>query len=359
MSRTPGWARLALAAVLVSMFCGAGLVAAFAGTARADIYGPDISAWQGQPDWGALSGQAQFVMIRASYSGGVDGSLGYNRDWARTTGTPHGFYHYAYPQYSDPVADANFFADVVGQLQPGEVVALDAEESYGDWPNWALAWLRQVQARTGVKPLIYMNYSFAWGFDWSAVVAGDYGIWEANWDYDASAAPPSTPWGVVAMRQFANNFGLAGIGGPVDMNVFYGDAATFLKYGAPSTPPPTAVSPPAVPPSSTLPAGQPEVASFYGFDKSGAFYKLAPDISVTAGMDIPVFFAGYAGAVEVDLSLPGHVSVGVTATGAQMSDPYQVGTSKWRVPWYDSATPGIRTWLHLSYPSAQDAHVPW
>ncbi|MBX3111392.1 MAG: hypothetical protein KF857_05220 [Fimbriimonadaceae bacterium] len=197
------------------------------------IWGIDISKWQGTVDFAQVKTAVSFIVMRSDYGTSRDERYLYNRAAAEAQGIAIGFYHYAYPQYHSATEEADYFSTNVAPLKPGQFVVLDFEEAWsGDKVAWCKTWLDRVKSRLGIKPLIYINLSTARSLDWSSVIAGDYGLWLARWDYDKDAEAPSTPWPFVAMRQYSDRETVPGISGRVDGDVFYGTLDDLLKYGA-------------------------------------------------------------------------------------------------------------------------------
>lgn len=197
--------------------------------------GIDISTFQGTPDFNQVKSQKEFVIIRSSYGVGYkDVQFDRNRDELRRLGIARGFYHYAYPQYNTPEAEAQWFLNVVGTPQKDEVLVLDIEENWStfeDFKNWAAIFLEYIKSRlNGYKPLLYINYSKAQQGSWKRVIDGDFGLWLALWDGNPNTAP-QTQWPVIAMKQYSATGRVAGINGDVDLDVFFGDIATFKRYG--------------------------------------------------------------------------------------------------------------------------------
>ncbi len=197
------------------------------------LKGPDISKWQGQIDFNALKDAIDFIIIRSSYGTGYkDEKFEFNRDEARRCGIPRGWYHYSYPQYNTPEAEADWFMNVVGTPQEGEILFLDFEENFATPVDWSLRFLNHISAKhSGYKPLLYINLALMNSQNWKPVVDAGYGLWLARWDYNPLAEAPSTQWPVVAFRQWANNQTFPGVSGNVDANVFYGDKNAFFAYG--------------------------------------------------------------------------------------------------------------------------------
>ena len=202
-------------------------------TRSSQTYGYDVSSYQGTVNYAQLKTVASFVVIRATYGKtSVDTNFSTNRANAEAQGMEVGFYHYSYPQLNSATDEANHFADTVGTLKSGEFIALDFEESYsGDVVGWCKTWLDTVYSRTGVRPLLYVNLSTANGYTWSPVINANYGLWLARYDYDKTAAAPTTQWSFTAMRQYSDQETASGISGNVDGDTFYGTLATLKKYG--------------------------------------------------------------------------------------------------------------------------------
>jgi GH25 family lysozyme M1 (1,4-beta-N-acetylmuramidase) len=196
------------------------------------LKGVDISKWQGAVNFDILKENTDFVIIRSSYGNGyIDECFVYNCKELRRLKIPRGFYHYAYPTYNSPEAEADWFSHVVGIIEKGEILFLDFEESYPDPVGWSLKFLDKLSANYGgYKPLVYLNRHITQTYDWKPVVDKGYGLWLAYWDYTINDSP-KTPWEVVAFRQYSNQEQVKGINGRVDGNVFYGEITQFYKYG--------------------------------------------------------------------------------------------------------------------------------
>ncbi len=207
----------------------------------AQLYGVDVSEAQGQIDWDALNAVSNFVVIRSCF-----GTARKDHQFDRNKSEAHrvqaaagplgiGYYHYAYPEFNSPQDEAAFFAGNVTPLAAGDLLVLDWEERYnGDHVAWCLQFLQAVTARTGVKPLIYLNQSLITSHDWSPVIHGDFGLWLADWDGSKTGPGVQTPWPFTAMRQWTDTDTVAGISGQVDGDVFYGDFAAWAAYARPA-----------------------------------------------------------------------------------------------------------------------------
>lgn len=61
------------------------------------------------------------------------------------------------------------------------MLVLDWESGNLNNPAWVKDFCDRVYSKTGVKPVVYMSASPANSYDWSSVVAGDYGLWIASY----------------------------------------------------------------------------------------------------------------------------------------------------------------------------------
>ena len=143
-------------------------------------------------------------------------------------GKPFGVYHFM--SNEDPTTQANvFYQNIKGYVGKG-ILCLDFEaDGLQLGSTGAKTFLDRLYALTGVKPLIYMSASVTKQFNWSAVVAADYGLWVADYD----ELDPLGYWSGPAMWQYTSS--------PYDKNTFYGDSKTWNAYagnkgGKPSVP---------------------------------------------------------------------------------------------------------------------------
>jgi hypothetical protein len=136
-----------------------------------------------------------------------------------------GAYHFAKPGLApwDARAEADHFLRVA-RVAAGDVVpVLDIEEtgalSPGQLRGWARAWLERVEARTGVRAMIYSGSHFWQGFmrntTWFA--RRGHPLWVAHW-YVGAPRVPGQRWGGkgYAVWQWSATGRIAGIRGDVD-----------------------------------------------------------------------------------------------------------------------------------------------
>lgn len=134
------------------------------------IHGIDVSHHQGEIDWhkvknAEVNGEPiSFVFIKATEGQNhIDENYNDNFYQARENGFLRGAYHYFKPNISAE-SQAKFFLKQV-HLEEGDLPpVLDIEEkgslTVEQLRKVSLKWLKLVEARYGVPPIIYTNYKF-------------------------------------------------------------------------------------------------------------------------------------------------------------------------------------------------------
>lgn len=205
------------------------------------LNGIDISAWQRGIDTAAIP--ADFVIVKATEGlDYVNGDCDRAYQQAKAAGKKLGVYHFA-DGNSSGTAEADYFVDNIAGYIGEAVLVLDWEtHAVTRGPGYAKEFLDRVQARTGIKPMIYMSGSVVNEWDWSAVVARDYGLWVAYYSTDSCDgywpdAPmyPISDWSGAAMLQYTSGGYLPGWSDRLDLNVFYGDHAAWDAYAGGGT----------------------------------------------------------------------------------------------------------------------------
>jgi lysozyme len=129
------------------------------------IDGIDVAYPQGLVDWKAVAASNQVSFAAAKATQGlniVDSQFHNNWNGIKDAGLIRGTYHYGLTQ-NDPVKEANFFLDMVGQLTPFDFLALDIEQSTlsgAVFVKWVLTWLQTVENRSGKIPFVYTGGPF-------------------------------------------------------------------------------------------------------------------------------------------------------------------------------------------------------
>lgn len=215
----------------------------------ATFYGADISEYQGDVDWRAFNPGAAFVFIKASEGVGYkDKKFDQNKAGVRSLGSdmPHGFYHFL--DGYDPAQEAHWFVQCVGDIQPGEVLALDYEINDPNAGHNCRVFLDTVRDLVGFYPIFYTNQNRLVTGDFSETAASGDGLWVAHYGYTSDENVPIRWWSFYSWHQTGSSGNFPGIGGRVDTDAFFANSITdFYKYGKPADPPPQQPVPEPVP----------------------------------------------------------------------------------------------------------------
>lgn len=198
-----------------------------------DIHGIDISRYQSNIDWEAVSVMEDrhvkigFVFIKATEGlGRVD--IGFRKNWyhAAKAKIPRGAYHFFISSKSGKAQAENFIETV--QLKKGDLPpVLDIETANGASvaavQQRAKDWLQLVEKHYNIKPIIYTNIDF-----YNHFLDGqfnDYPLWVAHY-YVKDKPRITRNW---IFWQHNEKGRVNGIDAYVDFNVFKGDSAAFKK----------------------------------------------------------------------------------------------------------------------------------
>ena len=197
------------------------------------LKGIDVSYYQGTVDWAKVKGAGQsFAFVRVS--DGVnypDAKFAANWPAVKNAGLVRGLY-----QYFRPTQDVQAQVDLLftklnaaGGLQAGDLPpVLDLETDGGLDAATVVArakdWLAKVEAKIGVKPIVYtaafMSSTIGTSF-------GAYPLWVAN--YGATCPLMPSGWSDWSIWQHSDKGSVNGVGGPVDSNHFNGDVPKLLS----------------------------------------------------------------------------------------------------------------------------------
>jgi GH25 family lysozyme M1 (1,4-beta-N-acetylmuramidase) len=195
--------------------------------------GIDVSHWQSTIDWPSVAASGKrFAFMKATEGRTFDDpTYASNRAGAVAAGLIVTAYHFAKPDATagDAVIEADHFVSVA-QIDSGNIIpVLDLEKAGGLNPSkltaWVLAWLQEVAARTGVKPMIYSGPNF-WRTnmgDTQAIADAGYRMWVANWDVSQPDVP-GNDWGGQGWTfwQWTDCEHVPGISGCVDSDWYNG-----------------------------------------------------------------------------------------------------------------------------------------
>lgn len=208
------------------------------------LKGIDISHHQKGIDLGAIN--TDFVICKATEGNGyTDEMCDTFYQKAKSLGKKLGVYHFARPDLGNTAeAEADWFVKETLGYHKEAMLILDWESGNLQDTTWARKWLDRVYSKTGVRPVIYMSASVMRSANWGDVVAGDYGLWVANYGTNDGTAQesvfdryPLKYWSFYALWQYTSKGKLNGYNGNLDLNYFSGDSSAWDKYagGTPSS----------------------------------------------------------------------------------------------------------------------------
>jgi lysozyme len=198
------------------------------------IHGIDVSYAQGKIDWQRVAAMEEdSVRIRFAFIKATEGLLTvdpyFKRNWreAPKAGITCGAYHFFRPK-KNGVWQARFFLQNAhtekGDLRP----VVDIERLDGASPQAMRkelkAYLAHIEARVGVKPIIYTGLSFYQ--DYLEGYFDDYILWIAHYNKPELRAGNGTNW---RFWQHSETGLINGIGHTVDFDAFKGDSTTFSQ----------------------------------------------------------------------------------------------------------------------------------
>ena len=200
--------------------------------------GVDCSHYHPITDAGAvLASGISFVGLKATQGNTfVDPTFTANRAAVRSQ--PFDLvvhYHFASP--GDPVAQADRFVDVIGELRGNERLCLDLEDDKTDKPAVDLAWADKFYSRllggacSDRRPLIYTSRR-VWlqlkNPTWD--LAAEIDLWAPRYGPDEPELP--VPWKLHGWTfwQFSESANVPGVDGPCDASCFYSDVTALQAY---------------------------------------------------------------------------------------------------------------------------------
>ena len=203
------------------------------------VFGVDVSTYQGQVDWPVLAGQGvDFAFIKATEGSGLR-DVRFQENWsgAQAAGVRPGAYHFF--SYDSPgKCQAQNFIDTVpvtpGALPP--VVDIEFYGSYLEHPADPAAvkpilapLLDALEEHYGVKPILYATYR-SYRLYLSGREYRDYPLWMSS----PLAAPLLYDWDFWQYSHTARLEGYEGREQRIDLNVFHGSRRAFDTFGLPA-----------------------------------------------------------------------------------------------------------------------------
>jgi GH25 family lysozyme M1 (1,4-beta-N-acetylmuramidase) len=189
------------------------------------IDGLDVSYHSGRVDWAAAKAAGHSFGLTLATAGVDfrDPLLSAHWEGMRQAGLVRGAYHF-FVAADDPVDQARHFLSHVA-LEPGDLVPVIDIESLGhspgaDLPQRLRAFIAEIEAALGVRPIIYTGPSF-WN-DHGNADFGDYPLWIAEYGVEAPKVP--TGWQSWHLWQWRGNAVLPDVASVVDLNRVHPDA---------------------------------------------------------------------------------------------------------------------------------------
>lgn len=191
------------------------------------LQGVDVSSYQTVAQWKARN--PRFVLAKAHEGlSWHDPAYQAHRAAARAGGVLFGAYTYAWPEYDAAACCTDFLA--TAGLRTGEVGVMDFEpykstSNPATWPAWLIRFGTEYRRRTGVWPWLYANDDMLTRLAQHATTAQmnvlrTWPLWKAAY----TTSPGSLHgWPALACWQHTDK--------PLDLDVFYGDPATFRRLG--------------------------------------------------------------------------------------------------------------------------------
>ena len=207
------------------------------------LEGLDVSRWQGTINWPQVKAAGkQFVVMKATEGTDyVDPMFATNRAGATAVGIPMTAYDFASPDATpnEAVLEADHLVAVAGFVAGNLPPVLDLEQTGGLAPAalqvWVRAWLDEVTAKLGIRPMIYVSPSF-WSTkmanNTSIALAGYKTLWIANWGVTSPTVPANNWSGNgYTFWQYTDCGHVAGITtGCVDLDRYNGTDLTPVLY---------------------------------------------------------------------------------------------------------------------------------
>ena len=238
LQRHVKWPAVGVITFAVAVF--AGPLGASPAQAAQRLSGVDVSHWNGAPNWRkAQASGVRFVIAKATDGRTfVDPMYARNKAEAESLGLAFTAYHYARPDSTpgDARAEADHFVKTAQLTGVDLIPALDLEQSGGLSPSalarWVHVWLMEVQAKLGVKPMIYSSPSF-WSVHmgnstWFA--ANGYRLWIAHWGV-ATPRVPAQEWVGLGWTVWQTTSGahVSGFRGRVDHDLYSAGSLSQLR----------------------------------------------------------------------------------------------------------------------------------
>jgi GH25 family lysozyme M1 (1,4-beta-N-acetylmuramidase) len=189
------------------------------------IQGLDVASYQGYPNWTSVKNSGKTFAFTKATEGTSYTNPFFATNWARikNAGLIRGAYHFGHPSV-DPVAQADFFCNVVRPTSGDLQMALDIEVTDGRSPSqvrsWIVAFINRIQARTGRPGIIYTGFFF-WRDSAGNGSNLNCPLWLAAYVSDPTPYVPAA-WSTFSFWQYTSSGSVPGVSGNVDRDAWNG-----------------------------------------------------------------------------------------------------------------------------------------
>ena len=201
------------------------------------VHGVDVSHYQGKVNWTTVAEQdIRFAFLKATEGLTYQDSF-FQRNWAQldTLDIYRGAYHYFHADRSAQHQAFNFIQTVrlfPGDMPPVVDVEVTKDASPTELRRKLQTWLTMVEIHYQRRPIIYTYQNF-----YNEYLSGyfdDYPIWIARYNqHQTPELKDDQRW---HFWQYGERGSVAGIRGPVDLNVFRGSVSDFEFFIHDNTP---------------------------------------------------------------------------------------------------------------------------
>ncbi len=202
------------------------------------LLGIDVSRYQGTIDWDKVKAAGvKFVFIKATEGASfVDPMFATNWRQLKEKGIPRGPYHF-YRTDVSLQSQIDNFCNTVGSLEAGDLPPVLDVEVNSQWTHLSPkqridlvnGWMKGVEAKLGVKPIIYLSTAFATDVLKGDLTLAHYLLWVAHYTAQPDPKVPA-PWSVETIWQKSENGTIDGIkDSKVDIDYFHGSAADLER----------------------------------------------------------------------------------------------------------------------------------
>jgi lysozyme len=197
--------------------------------------GCDVSHYHPVTDWTALEGAVSFIGAKATQgTGNVDQVFVAHRDGFRASQIPLAIYYHVLDA-SDPVAQAQHFASVVGPLRANERLCIDVERSMAADASWftrldrCASTLLSGACTPGSRLWVYVSAG-AWQQIGNPLwdLASEIDLWAPRYGLAEPVLPRG--WDRWTAWQNSQTATMPGVDGPCDADVWNGTDADVQAY---------------------------------------------------------------------------------------------------------------------------------